>query len=85
MSTNNELSLKLNLQHKIQALEILAVWSDSVLSEEKTRRSLDLSRRHPSASTCWGEGCSHSQNTTKFELLVLSIACFWVVEYPVAE
>ena len=59
MSTNNELSLKLNLQHKTQALEILAVWSDSVLSEEKTRRSLDLSRRHPSASTCW-EKAAHT-------------------------
>ena len=31
------------------------------------------------------KNCSHSQNITKFELLALSIACFWVVEYPVAE
>ena len=69
MSTNNELSLKLNLQNKTQALEILAVWSKSVLSKQRTQRSLDLAGKHQSDITCWGEGSSHSQtsqNTTEF-------------------
>lgn len=69
MSTNNELSLKLNFQNKTQALEILTVWSDSVLSKQRTQKILDLARKHQSDITCWGECSSlsqNSQNTTKF-------------------
>lgn len=63
MSTNNELSLKLNLQNKAQALEILAIWSNSVLSKQRTQRSRDLARKHQSDITCWGEVSSRSQNS----------------------